>query len=290
MKRLRYSLAAVIGGLTFLFNVERLDLGETNVVDISSFVYVLGFLAASTAVLVAFPFWKGRQSSYVAAFWIAIYLATKLLIQDDRPVWGGMYTYITVTEIAILTVLLVLIARLTQGLHEFEGAVATLTLTEANRKLRDLSEAEAEIQDKLLLSRRHHRPMSVVLLGADPSTHGIQMQRIVEEVQRGMANRYMVARLANVILGNLRRTDLPLQQGRDGRFVIVCPETDGTGARAVAQNVSHAVKKTLGVELDFGVASFPGDAFTFEELLSRAEGDIRKQEPLTPSAQPVAQA
>lgn len=290
MKRLRYSLAALIGGLTFLFNVERLDLGETNVVDISSFVYVLGFLAAASALLFAFPFWTRKRSGLLVAFWMGIYLVAKLIF-DNHAMWGGIHTYITITEIAILAGLLILVARLAEGLHEFEDAVATLTLTEASRRVRPVSEAEHEIQDRILLSRRHQRPMSVVLLGADPEAHPRQTHRLVEEVQRGMANRYMVATLANVILGNLRRTDLPLEQGRNGRFVVVCPETDAAGARAVAHNVARAVKTALGVKLDYGVASFPGDAVTFDELMHRAEHDIRHDdEPLTPTAEPLAQS
>src|SRR3990172_458456 len=290
MKRLRYSLAALIGGLTFLFNVERLDLGEVNIIDISSFVSLLGFLSAVSAILFAFPLWKGSRSGAVVVFWIVVYLVNKQFIFDDRPLWGGIHTYITITEVAMLSVLLGILHQLTQGLHEFEAAVATLTLTGVNRKVRALVDAETEIQDRMLLSRRHKRPMSVVVFEADPEGYAIRTHRVVEEVQRGMANRYMIATLANVVLANLRRTDLPLEQGANGRFVVVCPETDAGGARAVARNVERAVKAALGVDLDYGVASFPDNAVTFDELMCHAERDIRDDQPLTPTPEPAVQS
>ncbi len=284
MKRLRYAFAAVLVTLTFLFNVERLDLDDTDTINLSSFVYVLGFLVVATAVLVRVPPAKGRRAWAVAAAWAAVYLVCKLVLFADRPFWGGMHTYLSLIELAMIVLLAQQANALVTRLQEFEDAVATLTLTDVSRKVRALDEAHDEIQDKLLLSRRHQRPLSVVVFGLDRDATRVVLHRVVEEVQRGMANRYVVNSLAAVMVRNLRRTDLPLERGRDGRFIILCPETDASGAELAARHVQKAVRSELGVEIDFGIAAFPADALTFAELLGRAEGQLHAAAPVEPLA------
>jgi GGDEF domain-containing protein len=284
MKRLRWSFAAVIVTLTFLFNVERLDLDDTNTINLSSFVYVLGFLVVATAVVVRVRPAKGSWAGAVAAAWVGLYLVGKLVLFPDRPFWGGIHSYLTLTELTIVVSLSLLANTLVARLREFEDAVATLTLTDVSRKVRALDEAHDEIQDRLLLSRRHQRPLSVVVFGLDSGATRVVLPRVVEEVQRGMANRYVVNSLAAVMVRNLRRTDLPLERGRDGRFIVLCPETDASGAALAARHVQKAVRSALGVDMDFGIAAFPADALTFAELLGRAEGQLRAAAPVEPLA------
>lgn len=279
MRRLRYSIVAVLAALTFLFNLERLDLGEVNAIDISSFVYVIAFLMVSAGVAFRLVPSDGRWVGAVAAFWTAMYLLGKLLVFHDRPFWGGIHTYLTVTELAILMAVFLISQRLISGLREFEKAVATLTLKEVSREVRSVNDAREDIQDRILLSRRHHRPLSVLVFGVDRGACAGALHRIVEEVQRRMANRFVVATLANAIVRSVRRTDLPLEQGHDGRFVVLCPETDASGAATAARLVQRAVRSELGVEMNVGIAVFPGDALTFEELLRHAEVQLRKGEP-----------
>jgi GGDEF domain-containing protein len=282
MRRLRYAFAAVVVTLTLLFNVERLDFDDTNTVNLSSFVYVLAFLVVMTPILFRVHWVKGDWSALLAGFWGAVYLAVKLFVYHDRPSWGGAHTYLTITELTVILVLSLLSSRLVARLREFEDAVATLTLTDVSRKVRSLDEAQTEIQDRMLLSRRHQRPLSVLVFGLDRTATGVVLHRVVEEVQRGMANRYVVNSLANVMVRNLRRTDLPLERGRDGRFVVLCPETDAAGAVLAARHVQRAVRSELGVDIDFGIAGFPTDALTFDELLGHAQGQLDRAEPLAP--------
>jgi hypothetical protein len=275
MHRFRRSMVVVIAALTFLFNVERLDIGEVNLIDISSFVYVLAFLIVAGGLTVTVtPAGRGWLGA-IAGFWLAAYLVGKLFLFHDRPFWGGIHTYLTVTELALLAGIFVLTTRLADGLREFEQAVAMLTLTEVSRKVRPVEDAHDEIRDLLLLSRRHHHPMSVLVFGVGQAAFAGARHRIVAEVQRAMANRFVVARLANAILRSVRRTDLPLEQARDGRFVVLCPETDTAGAEITVRHVQKAVRAELGLDVNAGMATFPADALTFEELLRHAEAQIR---------------
>jgi hypothetical protein len=281
MHEFRRSIVAVITALTFLFNIERLDIGsEVNAIDISSFVYVLAFLMVGGGLVLAIvPSSRGWRGA-TAGFWLAAYLAGKLFLFHDHPFWGGIHTYLTVTELALLAAVFVLTTRVAGGLREFEQAVATLTLTEVSRKVRPVEDAHDEIRDRLLLSRRHHHPMSVLVFGVGEAAFAGARHRIIAEVQRAMANRFVVARLANAIVRSVRRTDLPLEQARDGRFVVLCPQTDAAGAEITVRHVQKAVRAELGLDLNAGVATFPADALTFDELLRHAEAQIRGAEPV----------
>jgi predicted membrane protein len=85
MHRFRHSIVAILAALTLLFNVERLDLGEVNAVDISSFVYALAFLMVSGGLTLALPPPGRRWLGAIAGFWLAAYLFGKLFLFHDRP-------------------------------------------------------------------------------------------------------------------------------------------------------------------------------------------------------------
>jgi GGDEF domain-containing protein len=284
MKHLRYSILAVLVAVAFVFNVERLDLDEESVINISSFVYVLGFLVVTTPVLLRRVPVTGGWAYGIGVFWTAVYLASKIFVFRSHPAWGGVHTYVTVTELALVLVLSLLASILVKGLREFEEAVATLTLTEVSRKVKSVEQAHDDIQDRILLSRRHNRPLSVLVLGLDRAASAGAIQGIVEEIQRGMTHRYVVSTLANALVNAVRRTDLPLEQGEDGRFVVVCPETDAAGAEVAAHHVQKSLLSQLGVRMKVGIAAFPEDAFTFDELLRHAEQQLESPQPLKPLA------
>jgi hypothetical protein len=291
MHRFRLSVVAVIAALTFLFNVERLDIGnEVNAVDISSFVYVLAFLIVSGGLTLTVAPTSRGWSAAIGGLWLAAYVVGKLSLFHDRPFWGGIHTYLTLTELGLLTGVFLLTRRLADGLHEFEQAVATLTLTEVSRKVRSVEDSHDDIRDRMLLSRRHHHPMSVLVFGVGQDAFAGARHRIIAEVQRAMANRFVVARLANAIVRSIRRTDLPLEQGRDGRFVVLCPQTDAAGAEKAVRHVQKAVRADLGLDLNAGAATFPDDAVTFHELLRRAEAQVRAADPAAPLALDASRA
>jgi len=66
----------------------------------------------------------------------------------------------------------------------------------------------------------------------------------------------------------------------------LCPETNAASSEILRQRIQTAVKSSLGVSLTIGVASFPDDALTFEELLHKASAKLL---PANPSANSVFQ-
>jgi len=280
MTHQRRSIVALLIGLTIFFNIERLDFGQPNTVDIQTFVYVLGILAILSIITV--PILWRTPVPVALVFWISVYVVCRLPVFNSRPLLGGIHTYLSITEVALLSALVWLAHDLGRSLHDFEEAVKNITFSEVNHRVRDLDEAAEDIQMELIRSRRHQRPLSVIVVETKPESVRATLHRLVQEVQRAMMTRYVVTSLARVIGHQLRRTDLVLDQRDQGRFIILSPDTNAISSTIVVERIQAAASEELGVSVACGIAAFPDDALTFEELVHRAEINLRAPAELTP--------
>ena len=82
-------------------------------------------------------------------------------------------------------------------------------------------------------------------------------------------NRFTSARIGQIIDDRIRQTDLVLRDHR-GRFVILCPETELADAVLLAKRISQAIKERSELPVLWGVAAFPEEALTFDDLLQKA--------------------
>ncbi len=119
MKQLRNTIIALTIFIGISLNVERFDLGsEIDIVNIQSFFYVLlGIAVLST---IAIPVLQRIPLSIQLIGWIGIFLICKLLIFSDRPLLGGTYTYLSITEVTLLLIGVLLSNRLTGELSNLE--------------------------------------------------------------------------------------------------------------------------------------------------------------------------
>jgi GGDEF domain-containing protein len=281
MKRLRRSVVALLIFLALFYNIERLDLGQQNIINIQGIVYFVGLVATVSVVFV--PLFWHRPVVLSIAIWTGILMISKLLVSEGRPVWGGIYTYLSITETVLLAILVVLAKIVARNLLEFEEVVKNITFADVGRRVKSLDEVEDDIQVELLRSRRHHYPLTVMVIQPDRESVKAVLHRMVLEVQQAMMARYVLASLARLIGGQLRRTDIVVDQHEQGRFVIVSPDTNAAHSAALAERIKTAAAEKLGVELACGVASFPDEALTFTELVSQAESQLSKSVPMMSS-------
>jgi hypothetical protein len=90
-----------------------------------------------------------------------------------------------------------------------------------------------------------------------------------------MMHSYIINSMAQTLSKYLRRTDLILEQRDQGRFIILCPETSVGDLNLLVEYIQTIVTKQLGTAVACGVATFPREALTFEELVHRAESQLR---------------
>jgi GGDEF domain-containing protein len=207
--------------------------------------------------------------------WLGVYVMCRLFIFNQRPLLGGIDTYLSITELAALYILIVLAHNVARDLHDFEEAVKNITFADVSRRVRKLEDASEEIQTELIRSRRHHYPLTVMIIEPDAKSIKAVLHRTVQELQQVMMTRYIITSLARVISKQLRRTDMVLDQHERGRFIIISPDTSASSSDTLAQRIKSAAAEQLGVSVLCGVASFPDEALTFEELVHQAETGLQ---------------
>ena len=106
MKSIKLAIVAFVLGLAVFFNIERLDFGESNIINISSFIYLLGVIAI--VVTITTPALQRFSLPQLLTFWSFIYLLSKVLVffYRGRPILGGVYTYLSITELALFLILI----------------------------------------------------------------------------------------------------------------------------------------------------------------------------------------
>jgi GGDEF domain-containing protein len=196
---------------------------------------------------------------------------------EGHPLLGGIYTYLSITEIALLLLLIWLARRLASGLRDFEEAVERITFSNANKRIRHLYEADEEIQIEMFRSRHNHHPLSIILVEPDPESIQTTFHQLVQEVQQTMINGYVINSMAQTLCKYLRRTDWILEQRDQGRFIVLCPETNAADSKLLVEYIQAIAREQLGTSVTYGVATFPDQAITFEELVHQAELHLQRQ-------------
>ncbi len=276
MRHLSRSAVALIIALAAFYNIERLDLGQVNPIDIASVTYILGLVAVISVITL--PILQRSSVAVSILLWTGIYILVKSVFYfffNDRPLLGGIYTYLSVTELALLLIVVWLAHDFASGLHEFADAVERITFSASDRQVRQYHGVDEDIQTEMFRCRHHHHPLSVVLIKPDPNSIQATIHRLAQEVQQKMLSGYVINNMAQTLRKYLRPTDLILEQREQGRFIIVCPETNVAESKLVVEYIQSVATEQLGTPIAYGTATFPDEAVTFEELVGRAEAELR---------------
>jgi hypothetical protein len=274
MKKLKQYFLIIIIWMAVFFNIERLDFNQQNLINIQSEIYILGFVAVILTLLV--PGLNRRPAALLLFFWAGVYFAIKLLPLDEAPLFGGIYNYLTITELVFILTLVFLAHRLAQILVEYAAATEFLSLAGIDSLVPDVKEIDVQIQSEVNRSRRFSRSMSVILVKADLNSTKIVLPSLLAEVQASFIQRYLNAKVAQIIKKDLRRMDLLAIDQKAERLVIINPETNSQDTPVILQRIKDAVDRELGIEIALSTASFPDQAYSYEDLLDVAEKNLIK--------------
>ena len=124
------------------------------------------------------------------------------------------------------------------------------------------------LKHEVLRSRRHRLQLSLVMLDID------DFKRL-NDTRGHLEGDRVLMRTARLIGESLREIDVAGRYGGE-EFAVMLPETARTGAHVVAERVRRRIAAAFGrrspaVTVSAGVASFPEDGKSVDELVERAD-------------------
>lgn len=275
MRKLQDSILSLLIHVIIVFNIERLDINAKNVIDLDTPIYILT-VAAILLILIIKQVIAIRQPVLLALA-TGVFFIVKVI--SHRPLVGGIYTYLSFTELGLFLVSVFLAHNLAISLREFEQNARAFTFANV-RKLKPVQEAYKEIEAEIYRSRRFQRPLSVIVLEQDSKTlhsniHNLS-ENLSKDAQRAMMEQYFSVILAKKLASQLRETDLLLENEKTGRLVIFSPDTGVSEAQTLISRL-NAMMENTEFSINFGAATFPDHALAFEQLLAHAEMDLQER-------------
>ena len=272
MATLQWRVIALLAWLTLFFNIDRFGIGGTLIAPLGIHNYLL--IAVAT-LLPLLPITQQLSPLLQAAIVVLLNVLALFIVQ--APLAGDLALAQHTLSLLIQLATLGLSYRVSEATNEFRKAIETITFSEQASRMRRLSEVHDLVDVEMVRSRRFERPLSLVVVQADASSVNMEMHKLVQEMQRSMMQRYVLATMARVLSRTLRRTDLVLEEGKAGRLLLLAPETNNQEARQMGQRITQVIQSRLGISATYGAASFPQEALTFEDLREVAEQNLHSR-------------
>lgn len=264
MSRLRLWITATAVWFFVFYNVERLQ----GAIDIASFVY--GYAAVITTLSICVRPLQRVSAILQLAVYSLGFIAIKYSLGYELI---GPALPLTITEICSIGLTLYLSRGVAEAILLMEDSTADAALVQLDNQLASFETGQAELYREIRRARQYQRPLALVAIGPTNQSVNQSLHRFVEEVHHKAIERYIHARVAEVLSKECSQCDLIAR--RNNHFVMVLPETDQGGASTVAQRLKSSIEAKLGLAVHTGTACFPGQEVTFTGLLERAEAEMQ---------------
>jgi GGDEF domain-containing protein len=273
------SLLFLLAYLAIVYNLDKFNLLLNTSLNLHTVLYLVITIAVLCLIAIPgsikLPMW-----AYLAG-WCVVYLAARWIIYPASPLWLGANITVTLLEIALLVIAVILAYYLAKQLHKVDELFEKIVLPTSDPQVRNMNAAIKDIEIEFSRSRRYKHPLSLMVLEPSKYTLDEDLDRIIMENQKKISHRYLTSKLAEVIVRQVLRTDMVITKDWDGHFIIVCPENNAEGTSILAQRIREDVKTNLGVSIQYGIAAFPADALTLEELFQHAENNLAQDGQIT---------
>lgn len=273
MSNLRNSIFLFFAYVIIVLGLAQVTYIEENVLNFTPTFFVLFALAALFGLFV--PLVTNFSIYAYLLFWSAIYVLTWFFY------WRIYHPSLDIQILGIQFILVAISAGLAFDLGRhlrmmgelFEELAAT---TYPNRTL-EFSQAQDRVSAELTRSRRYHHSLSVLIVELVKGRSDLVTKQL-DGLQRDLLRRFAIARIGQIVSERARETDLILRD-RNGRFVLLCPETTVENSAIFGERIRRAVLEHTGADVIWGSASFPDEALTFDELIERAEQRLSQPAP-----------
>jgi len=281
MDELKKNFVLLVSYLLLVFSLGEVFSDYGAIFQFPSHFYFLIVLVVFTNLFVPRLNWMSVTT--LLGFWaIVFFIVAYFYIRVN----GLDYLQILGIEFVLIEVAVWISYQLNAQLRQTESLMDSLaSATYSNRTL-DLRQAAERIEVEMTRSRRHHRPLSVLLFKPE-EVSSQDNQQAYKLMRQDLLRHFVAARIGQIMTNELRQTDLILRTA-EGYFIILCAETTKENSILLAERIEQAVTKAMGASATWSVASFPDEALTFEELLNKAKANLSstKDHSFTSSSMP----
>lgn len=263
-------MIAILLYLTLLYNLERIEINGAPLIDIKGFVYALVIIA----IILILQWEAARKLSLtnIMIIMLGTYIVGKFFIFLYWTTWDSNSAYLVIAEIALIWLGVALAYKAGEYMDDFENAVQNITFS-GSENAKELAHNQENIHVEMYRSRRYNHPLTIAVIEPETIPLDVNMNIAIREVQQSMFERYFTVNLARAIYQDLRMVDQIIDLDKGKRFAILYPETTREKAIPLVERV-YKIAKDMGITLRAGIASFPENAVTFEELLKRSIDDL----------------
>jgi hypothetical protein len=230
-------------------------------------------LSAAGLLFIVVPTLRRLSTLWVLAFAFPIYCILKV-VSGARIDFESSPAVIL--EFAVAAVTIFLASRVGRKLALFEEAVKDLALAPAGPPAERFARNQGEMFREVRRARRHQRPLSMLAVSAAGGRADATLAELLALMQRENADRLLAARVARLLSEETSGSAVVAERG--DHFVVLLPETSQEAAALLAQRLEDTASHALGVQLRFGLASFPTPEVTFDKLVESAVSGLRDAE------------
>ncbi len=256
--------------VSFFFNIERLHINKSELINIAFPVYVV-----VTVILVlglVLPLWRPISTTSMLLVAFVAFWSAKVLY--GRPFWGEAYTYLTLLELGAVLITAALAHKVGQLIADFVETVRALFLADLEGRVVSSDQAEGIVKREMQSARRRNFPLSILVVEADAAGAAVELGATAQEIQRLLTQRMGLIRLTRLLAHSLRPSDSIVEEIDQRRWILMTSEVHQTQATAILQRLNDQSKRQFGIRLRYGAASFPEEGLTFEDLVAKAQQDL----------------
>lgn len=261
--------------LAVIFVLAQTDYSGRPIINFASYFYLSVMIVVPVTLF--FPS-ISRMSAYVPLLvWAGFYLVLLQTVDRSLSAVDGEFSVI-VLEFILLEIGVWFSHQLAVQISQAESVMDALALSAFPNRVHDIDDEDKRIKIELTRSRRYRRPLSLMVIETEEENEKVSKETL-KTIQQDLIHRFSSARVGQIIDDHVRQTDFVLRD-RQGRFVVVCPETYLDGVTLLAARIEQTVKARTSLVIRWGAAAFPDEALTFDDLLQKAKTRMVKLVPL----------
>ena len=265
MTSLKRSLLSVALYLAVILILGEMDYLNKPIINFAAYFYLVVMVAVPVTLF--FPSISKVSVNVPLLVWAGIYLFILQYFDRTKSTTSIEFSIIGL-EFVLLGVGVLLVHQLAVQLSHAESLMDALAFGAFPNRIKDIEAESQRIKVELTRSRRYQRPLSLVMMKIEPEAD-VPTVPTIKGIQTDLMGRFTFARVGQIIDDLIRQTDLFLRDRR-GRYIILCPETNFSKVELFARRVSQVIVDKTGLRVMWGIASFPEEALTFEDLLQKA--------------------